>query len=93
MATTLSQRIKAESTHRMNKRRVGLFGKYRVSRTDGSSQKGKKHHGCNHFVLDITHDKFASVAVAAYAAACRHEYPALSEDLLHWVKTGQWRMH
>ncbi len=61
---------------------VGLYQKYRISRTDGGSRKGKKHHGCRYFVIDLTHDKFAKSAIKAYARACRKEYPELAKDLL-----------
>lgn len=64
----------------------GLYNKYKVTRTDGSSRKGRRHHGCHYFVLDITHDKYAIIAMAAYAAACRDEFPMLAHDLLSFVK-------
>lgn len=59
----------------------GMFDKYKVSRRDGSSRKGKKHDGCEYFVLDWKHDKFAIPAARAYAAACAAEYPSLAVDL------------
>ena len=67
-------------------REQGLYNKFKVTRTDGQSRKGRKHHGCQYFVLDVTHDKYAIIAMAAYAAACRDEYPALAHDLLSFVK-------
>lgn len=76
--------IRAEAERRgseRNKRTVGLYHKYNVSRTDGSSDPGGKHDGCHHFVLDIDHDPFALVAIAAYSEACKGEYPVLAEDL------------
>jgi hypothetical protein len=33
-------------------------------------------------VLDLRHDQFAAVALAAYAAACRAEVPKLANDLI-----------
>jgi hypothetical protein len=59
----------------------GLYRKFNVERTDGTSAQGAKHHGCEYFVLDTTHDKFAAAALAAYANACEREYPLLAADL------------
>lgn len=59
----------------------GLYRKYRVERTDGTSAEGQKHHGCEYFVLDLTHDRFAREALTAYARACADEYPTLANDL------------
>ncbi len=70
----------------MSKDRVrGLYGKFLVERIDGRSAPGKKHHGCDYFVLDLTHDEFAKAALVAYAFACRKKYPKLSEDLFEKV--------
>ena len=65
----------------MNDRKHGLYEKFNVRRTDGSSQPGGKHHDCNHFVLDLTHDKHGRVALAAYADSCEREFPQLAADL------------
>jgi hypothetical protein len=59
----------------------GLYGKFTVERTDGRSAPGAKHHGCDYFVLDLTHDPYARDAIRAYAKACATEYPALAHDL------------
>lgn len=59
----------------------GLYRKFTVTRTDGSSAKGGKHDGCNYFVLDVTHDKHADAALLAYAASCEAEYPLLAQDV------------
>lgn len=59
----------------------GLYGKFRVERTDGSSAPGGKHHGCQYFVLDVTHDKHAAVALAAYAGAVAATHPQLAADM------------
>ena len=59
----------------------GLFQKFGVYRTDGSSAAGGKHHGCEYFVLDMTHDEYAQAAVQAYSEACTKTHPALSADL------------
>ena len=65
----------------MSDHNLGLYNKYHVKRTDGSSRAGKKHAACEYFVLDLTHDKHARVALLAYAASCRGEYPRLADDL------------
>ena len=64
-----------------DRRQQGLFHKFNVTRTDGTSAPGQKHHGCDYFVLDLTHDTFAIPAIKAYAKACRKEYPALAADI------------
>lgn len=59
----------------------GLFRKFDVRRTDGSSEPGGKHHGCRYFVLDLTHDQHAPAAMRAYATACRATHPHLADDI------------
>lgn len=59
----------------------GLFRKFDVRRTDGSSEPGGKHEGCEYFVLDLDHDPLARVALQAYADACDSTHPQLSQDL------------
>jgi len=59
----------------------GLYCKYIVERVDNQDRPGRKHHGCDYFVLDLSHDKFAEPAIRSYAAACASELPALSADL------------
>lgn len=73
--------LKAEA----DKRAMGLYEKFRVERTDGASAPGGKHENCRYFVLDMDHDQFARVAIAAYAAACQDKYPNLARDLRDWV--------
>jgi hypothetical protein len=70
----------------MNDKKLGLYGKYRVERLDGSSAIGGKHEGCNYYVLDIEHDKYALPSLKAYADACQAEYPLLAEDILKLIK-------
>ena len=65
----------------MSDKQRGLYGKFSVGRTDGTDAPGKKHDGCEYFVLDLTHDDYAIPALIAYAKACRKEYPALAADL------------
>jgi hypothetical protein len=64
------------------KKKVGVYKKFNVTRTDGSSEPGGKHEGCQYFVIDVTHDPFAKAALVAYAEACQTENPTLSLDLL-----------
>lgn len=59
----------------------GVFRKFEVARTDGSSEPGKKHENCEYFVLDIDHDPHAQDALYAYALSCRHTHPQLSKDM------------
>lgn len=65
----------------MGDRNRGLYGKFIVERTDGASAPGKKHDGCDYFVLDLTHDPYALPALKAYMLACRRDYPFLAGDL------------
>ena len=58
-----------------------LHHKFDVNRTDGRSAVGEKHHGCDYFVLDLTHDPYAAAAVAAYAVGCASTHPTLAADL------------
>lgn len=59
----------------------GLYGKYFVERTDGSSAEGGKHHDCEYFILDLHHDKHAIAALRGYILSCRKEFPLLADDL------------
>lgn len=65
----------------MSDKSRGLYNKFRVDRTDGSSAPGGKHHGCDYFVLDLTHDPYAVAALTAYADACEATYPQLATEL------------
>lgn len=65
----------------MNDTERGLYGKYMIARTDGSSEPGGKHQDCQYFVLDLDHDKHAKAAIEAYANSCAEEFPALAKDL------------
>jgi hypothetical protein len=64
----------------------GLYDKYIVKRTDGSSEPGEKHESCEYFVLDLDHDKFALAALVVYAKACNNDYPILAKDLEEIIK-------
>jgi hypothetical protein len=59
---------------------TGLYCKFQVRRTDGSSSPGGKHERCEYFVLDWQHDTFTVPAILAYAAACEARYPDLASD-------------
>ncbi len=59
----------------------GVYRKFEVRRTDGSSGKDGKHARCRYFVLDLDHDKHAAAALAAYSDSCRDDYPILSAEL------------
>lgn len=67
-------------------KRMGLYHKFIVERTDGKHLPGEKHDRCAYFVLDLTHDPHAIPAVAAYAESCKDEYPFLARDLLAKIK-------
>jgi hypothetical protein len=58
----------------------GVYRKFHVERTDGQSNPGQKHDGCEYFVLDATHDPHAKAALLAYADSCEAKYPALARD-------------
>jgi hypothetical protein len=59
----------------MGDRTRGLYGKFFVERTDGKSAPGERHDGCEYYVLDLHHDKYAVAALRAYAEHCQDEYP------------------
>jgi len=70
-------------------REQGLYGKFYVERVDGSSAPGGKHHRCEYFVLDTSHDLHARAALIAYAVACKDTHPQLSADLAkRWAPAG-----
>jgi hypothetical protein len=74
----------------INKKNLGLYEKFVVTRTDNKHLPGEKHEHCKYFVLDLNHDKHAPAAIAAYAESCKDEYPALATDLRSWlVKDGK----
>ena len=65
----------------MGDKTKGIYSKFVVKRIDGLSEYGMKHYGCEYFVLDMNHDKFAIPALRAYADACVDEYPLLAADI------------
>lgn len=74
----------------MGDKNRGLYQKFFVERTDGSSAPGGKHDGCDYFVLDLDHDKHALAAIAAYAASCELEYPLLAAELRAMLSLRKW---
>ena len=70
---------------------VGLYRKFLVSRTDGSSRVGGNHETCAYFVLDWHHDPFAVPAARAYADACEATLPHLAADLRSHARDAELR--
>ncbi len=68
-------------------RDTGIYQKFTVERTDGSSAPGGKHANCAYFVLDLEHDAFARAALTAYAKSCRRKFPALAADIGKILRT------
>ena len=68
-----------------DKKKRGLYKKFHITREDGADKPGGKHHGCEYFVLDLTHDPHAKAAVLAYAESCKNEYPQLAKDICDGV--------
>lgn len=60
----------------------GVFRKFEVYRVDGSSAKGRKHFGCEYFVLDLSHDPHAAAAMTVYGQSCAKTHPVLSAQIL-----------
>lgn len=82
LESSIAAAEQAEQAEPANQQRAGVYRKFNVSRTDGRDLPGGDRHGAEYFVLDVTHDKFAKPALAAYAAACRNDYPALADDMV-----------
>jgi hypothetical protein len=70
----------------MSNEGIGLYQKFNVERTDGRSAPGEKHDGCEYFVLDITHDPHAILALKAYAESCATTFPLLAIQLLELTR-------
>ena len=73
----------------MSHESIGLYDKFNISRTDGRSEPGEKHHGCEYFVLDMTHDPHAVPALKAYAESCAPYFPLLSIQLLAKISSKE----
>jgi hypothetical protein len=69
----------------------GLYTKFAVTRTDGSSGIGGKHEHCQCFVLDLNHDPHAVEALIAYAESCRETHPRLAADLWRLIPGLRWK--
>ena len=74
-----------EELHKIDDTNCGIYKKFSVRRTDGSSDKYRKHAVCEYFVLDWKHDPFTIPAMKAYAAACKSKYPELASDILDYI--------
>ena len=72
----------------MSDKEKGLYQKYHVARTDGSSEIGGKHENCAMYVLDLTHDPHARKALKYYVESCAEDYPQLEGDLLLLLEIG-----
>jgi hypothetical protein len=78
----------------MGDRTRGLYGKFEIRRTDGQSEAGGKHEGCDYFVLDLEHDPHAIPALLAYAKSAEKDgYRKLAADIFGKIpKTGAERL-
>ena len=66
----------------MGDRSRGLYQKFVITRTDGSSGRGGKHEGCAYFTLDLSHDPHAIPALFAYAdSAYQDGYIELAQEI------------
>jgi hypothetical protein len=65
----------------IDQHQLGMYHKFNINRTDGKDAPGEKHHNNEYFVLNMTTDKNAIPALAAYADACESSYPVLAADL------------
>lgn len=70
-------------------RQRGLYRKFEVMRTDGSSGPGQKHEHCRYFALDLTHDPHARYAAAAYAESVMFDNPQLANDLMRSIRAAE----
>lgn len=60
----------------------GWHNKFRVARIDGEHKAGKKHDGCEYFVLDLTHDPHAVATVMLYGQHVYFRRPGLYRDIV-----------
>ena len=65
----------------IDQHQLGLYEKFKITRTDGKDAPGGKHEHDQYFVLNLTTDKNAIPALAAYADACEADYAQLAADL------------
>jgi len=59
----------------------GLYGKYRISKADGTPTDP----GAQYFVLRIDTDQAARMALQTYANYVEHDNPTLADDLRQWL--------
>mgnify|MGYP001606771814 FL=1 len=59
----------------------GLQNRFVVRRRDARDEPGGDRAAAKYFVLDAVHDRYAAVALRAYADACRWALPELAADL------------
>lgn len=64
---------------KIDQKAVGLYHKFNIARTDGDPTG--RHANDEYFVLNLSTDKHAIPAIAAYAESCADEFPALASDL------------
>jgi cation transport regulator ChaC len=65
----------------LSHKEIGLYSKFYIERVDGRDQPGGDRENAIYYVLDLVHDEFAKVAMAAYAEACIAKYPLLAQDI------------
>ncbi len=70
-----------ERDSKLTNKGQGVYRKFDVRRTDCSDQPGGKHHGCEYFVLDVTHDPHAKAALQKYADECESSHMTLAADM------------
>ncbi len=65
-----------------DEKQLGIINKYIVSRINDPE---RKHKDCKYFVLDPKHDKYAKMALQAYAVYCWTDYPQLANEIMAWI--------
>lgn len=64
-----------------NQHTQGVYPKFLVSRRDGRDFGNGDRKYADYFVLDLTYDPYALIALKAYVEAVKAEYPLLAKDL------------
>jgi hypothetical protein len=67
----------------MSPENIGFYEKFEVRRKDGRDRTGGDRQDAIYFTLDLTHDRFARIALQAYADAAADDLPELVADLRH----------
>lgn len=74
----------------MDKKSLGIYNKFNVTRNDNKDAPGGSHENCQYFVLDITHDPHAAPALLAYADSCEADgYEILAKELRKLLKKDE----